>query len=239
MVDAASNTAANEKQRGETMLECPDQQHADRHFAPGNCVLGCTKVTLTEDCSMSVLTPLEWTQRPLRVKSRPHGITQTLCPLYPRKRTNSRHLEMSALCQKRTHAPQHKVVLNHRVGEREQIVYRLYKSPSPYSDQRALTRASSSGDGRTVGGKRSSPHSGRRGFLHERVASISIRFQSPVPSCATSRSSSGVLGSMGEPKIPGKMTTPPSPAFTRCASAHSTCSSSAGSMSSSTTMTCL
>src|SRR5262249_29942514 len=125
------------------------------------------------------------------------------------------------------------------LSEREQIVYRLYKSPSPYSDQRALTRASSSGDGRTVGGKRSPPHSGRREFFHERVASISIRFQSPVPSCATSRSSSGVLGSIGEPKIPGKMTTPPSPALTRCASAHSTCSSSAGPMSSSTTMTCL
>src|SRR6516162_1433390 len=92
--------------------------------------------------------------------------------------------------------------LNHLVSEREQIVYRLYKSPSPYSDQRALTRASSSGAGRTVGGKRSPPHWGRRGFFHERVASISIRFQRPVPSCATSRSSSGVLGSMGEPKIP-------------------------------------
>jgi hypothetical protein len=86
------------------------------------------------------------------------------------------------ICHNRTHAPQHKAVLNHRVSKREQIVYRLYKSPSPYSDQRALTRASSSGDGRTVGGKRSPPHSGRQGFFHERVASISIRFQSPVPS---------------------------------------------------------
>src|SRR5262249_57054802 len=28
------------------------------------------------------------------------------CPLYPRKRTKSRHLDMSALCQKWTHAPQ-------------------------------------------------------------------------------------------------------------------------------------
>src|SRR5262249_25121924 len=90
-----------------------------------------------------------------------------------------------------------------------------YRSPSPYSDQRTFTRASSSGDGRNVGGKRSPPHSGRRGFFHERVASINIRFQRPVPSCATSRSSKGVLGSMGEPKIPGKITTPPSPAFTR------------------------
>src|SRR3989475_11850674 len=41
--------------------------------------------------------------------------------------------------------------------------YRLYKSPSPYSDQRALTRASSSRDGRTAGGQPSPPHSGRRG----------------------------------------------------------------------------
>src|SRR6516165_9150426 len=77
MVDAVSKIAANERHRGETMLEFPGQQHADRHFAPGNCVLGCTKVTLTEDCSMSVFPPLECTQRPLRVKSRPHGITQT------------------------------------------------------------------------------------------------------------------------------------------------------------------
>jgi hypothetical protein len=44
---------------------------------------------------------------------------------------------------------------------------------------------------------------------------INIRFQRPVPSCATSRSSMGVLGSIGEPKIPGKITTPPSPAFRR------------------------
>src|SRR5262249_48352060 len=93
------------------MLECPDQQHADRHFAPGNCVLGCTKVTLTEDCSMSVLTPLEWTQRPLRVKSRPHGITQTLCPLYPRKRTSSDATGMSALCGEFNESAQHLLIL--------------------------------------------------------------------------------------------------------------------------------
>src|SRR5215467_10623965 len=108
MVDAASKIAANERHRGETMLGFPGQQHVDRHFAPGNCVLGCTKVTLTGDCSMSVLTPLEWTQRPLRVKSRPHGITQTLCPLYLPKRTNSRRFDMSALCQSRLNAPQQK-----------------------------------------------------------------------------------------------------------------------------------
>jgi hypothetical protein len=59
------------------------------------------------------------------------------------------------------------LLFDHLVSEREQIVYRLYKSPSPYSDQRALTRASSSGDGRTVGGKRSPPHSGRRGCVED------------------------------------------------------------------------
>src|ERR1700730_639918 len=53
MVDAASKIAANERHHGETMLEFPDQQHADRHFAPENCVLGCTKVTLTWNCSNS------------------------------------------------------------------------------------------------------------------------------------------------------------------------------------------
>src|SRR6516164_9437748 len=30
------------------------------------------------------------------------------CPLYPQKRTNRRRLDLSALCQKRTHAPQQK-----------------------------------------------------------------------------------------------------------------------------------
>src|SRR3989454_8217355 len=39
-----------------------------------------------------------------------------------------------------------------------------------------------------------------------------------------------VLGSIGEPKMPGKTTMPPSPAFTRCAKAQSTCSYDAGSM---------
>jgi hypothetical protein len=43
-------------------------------------------------------------------------------------------------------------------------------------------------------------HSGWHLFFQERVASISIRFQRPVPSCAMSRSSSGVLGSIGAPK---------------------------------------
>jgi len=32
------------------------------------------------------------------------------CPLYPRKRTNGRCLDMSALCQKRTHAVQQKAL---------------------------------------------------------------------------------------------------------------------------------
>src|SRR2546429_4363382 len=66
---------------------------------------------------------------------------------------------------------------------------------------------------------------------------MSTRFQSPVPSCATFRSSRGVLGSIGEPKMPGKTTMPPSPAFTRCAKAQSTCSYDDGSMSSTTTVT--
>jgi hypothetical protein len=48
----------------------------------------------------------------------------------------------------------------------------------------------------------------------------------------------GVLGSIGEPKMPGKITMPPSPAFTRWAKAQSTCSQEEGAMSSSTTVTC-
>jgi hypothetical protein len=39
------------------------------------------------------------------VTSRPHAVTQAMSAL-PRKRTNSRHFDMSALCQKRTYAPQ-------------------------------------------------------------------------------------------------------------------------------------
>src|SRR5256886_17320976 len=46
-----------------------------------------------------------------------------------------------------------------------------YRSPRPYSCQRSRTRASSSGAGRTVGGKRSLSHSGRLAIRHERVAS--------------------------------------------------------------------
>jgi hypothetical protein len=34
MVDAVSKIAANARRREETMLEFPDQQHTDRHFAP-------------------------------------------------------------------------------------------------------------------------------------------------------------------------------------------------------------
>jgi hypothetical protein len=44
---------------------------------------------------------------------------------------------------------------------------------------------------------------------------------------------------MGEPKMPGKITMPSCPAFTRWANAQSTCSYDDGSMSSSTTVTCL
>jgi hypothetical protein len=47
MVDAVSKIAANERHREETMLEFSGLQPAHRHFAPGNCALGCTKVTLT------------------------------------------------------------------------------------------------------------------------------------------------------------------------------------------------
>ena len=40
-----------------------------------------------------------------RIISRRSVITEP-CPLCPRKRTKSGHRGMSALCQKRTHAPQ-------------------------------------------------------------------------------------------------------------------------------------
>src|SRR5262249_61163584 len=43
----------------------------------------------------------------VRVTSR-QSITMEPCPLYPRRRTNSRRLVVSALCQKRTNAPQQK-----------------------------------------------------------------------------------------------------------------------------------
>src|SRR5262249_30341243 len=44
---------------------------------------------------------------PLWVKSRHQGATRS-CPLYPQKRTWITAVVMSALCQKRTHAVQHK-----------------------------------------------------------------------------------------------------------------------------------
>src|SRR5262249_3640352 len=50
-----------------------------------------------------------------------HHKTFNPCPLYPRKRTLGLSSEMSALCQKRTHAPQQNAHLfDHLVGEREQ-----------------------------------------------------------------------------------------------------------------------
>ena len=59
---------------------------------------------------------------PLWVTSR-QSVLLGLCPLYPRKRTESGHLGMSALCQLRLNAPQQKaLLLDHLVGEREQIV---------------------------------------------------------------------------------------------------------------------
>src|SRR6516165_4423249 len=36
------------------------------------------------------------------------------CPLYPQKRTNRRRLDLSALCQKRTNAPQQNFLFDHR-----------------------------------------------------------------------------------------------------------------------------
>src|SRR6516165_5713385 len=57
---------------------------------------------------------------PLWVKSRRSGVTER-CPLYPRKRTLSDTTGMSALCQKRTYAPQQKAPLfDHLVGRGEQ-----------------------------------------------------------------------------------------------------------------------
>src|SRR6516225_7040723 len=65
--------------------------------------------------SMKVL--LQRTAGPyIWVKSRRSVVTER-CPLYPRKRTNSGHLKMSASCQKRTPAPQRKISLfDHLVG---------------------------------------------------------------------------------------------------------------------------
>src|SRR6266446_7233518 len=72
----------------------------------------------------------------------------------------------------------------HPSPAREQIVYRFYKSPSPYSDQRTLTRASSSGDGRTMGGKALAAPLGPTGVL-PRAGRVD---QHPVPKpCAELR----------------------------------------------------
>src|SRR5262249_11379750 len=58
---------------------------------------------------------------PLWVRSGHHPLTEQ-CPLYPAKRTNSRRLVMSALCQKRTPAPQQNAPLfDHLVGVGEQL----------------------------------------------------------------------------------------------------------------------
>src|SRR5262249_40550139 len=43
---------------------------------------------------------------PQRVRSG-NRTSPSQCPLYPPKRTNRRHVGMSALCHKRTHPPQH------------------------------------------------------------------------------------------------------------------------------------
>src|SRR6516165_2084771 len=57
---------------------------------------------------------------PLWVKSRRSGVTER-CPLYPRKRTLSDTTGMSALCQKRTYAPQQKTPLfDHLVGAQQE-----------------------------------------------------------------------------------------------------------------------
>jgi hypothetical protein len=52
-------------------------------------------------------------------KSR-HSLMSEQCPLYPRKRTLLRVIGMSALCQKQTHALQHKTsLIDHLVGAGE------------------------------------------------------------------------------------------------------------------------
>src|SRR5262249_41448768 len=57
---------------------------------------------------------------PLWVRSGHHP-SFCLCPLYPRKRTNSGHLGMSALCQKRTYAVQQtEALFDQLVGAGEQ-----------------------------------------------------------------------------------------------------------------------
>src|SRR5919197_3930430 len=80
------------------------------------------------------------------------------------------------------------------------ILYLPKPPENRYSLQRRRTRSRSSSPGATVGGKRSPPHSSRRGNRHVFVASSSSRFQMPAPSSVIDRSSSGVLGSIGDPK---------------------------------------
>src|SRR5262249_35719577 len=51
-----------------------------------------------------------------------HGSASIRCPLYPQKQTLITSVEMSALCQKRTPAPQQRTSLfDHFVGAREQL----------------------------------------------------------------------------------------------------------------------
>src|SRR5262249_11317950 len=51
-----------------------------------------------------------------KVKSQ-RSVMRERCPLYPRKRTNGRHVGMSASCHKRTHAVQQKSsLIDHPVG---------------------------------------------------------------------------------------------------------------------------
>jgi hypothetical protein len=64
---------------------------------------------IRKDCQHGRPVPSEKsvTQCPLWVITRPHAVLRP-CPLYPRKRTKSRPLGMSALCQSRPNAPQQK-----------------------------------------------------------------------------------------------------------------------------------
>ena len=75
----------------------------------------------------------------------------------------------------------------------------------------------------TVGGNRSLFHSFLRLKCQLRVASNNTRVHVPAPSCWTSRSSSGVLGSNACPSSPGNCVMPSVAAFMRYASAQSIC----------------
>ena len=78
--------------------------------------------------SINAVTRLWRRQCPLWVKSRHRGISNQ-CPLYPQKQTLELIRVMSALCQKRTHAPQQKSSIRsarrHAVGRIPELSARL------------------------------------------------------------------------------------------------------------------